>query len=91
MTLRMESYLESMRKVIALLPDKQGQKIWDAGCGTGLLLLFLENAVRQGMIYYGSDLLSAGLRQTAIRARQLRVSDRVVCVQNDITVAPIFK
>ena len=67
-----ESYLESMRKVIALLPDKQGQKIWDAGCGTGLLLLFLENAVRQGMIYYGSDLLSAGLSQARIRARELR-------------------
>jgi ubiquinone/menaquinone biosynthesis C-methylase UbiE len=86
-----ESYLESMRKVIALLPDKQGQKIWDAGCGTGLLLLFLENAVRQGMIYYGSDLLSAGLSQARIRARELRVSDRVVCVQSDITVAPVFK
>ena len=86
-----ESYLESMRKVVALLPDKQGQKIWDAGCGTGLLLLFLENAVRQGMIYYGSDLLSAGLSQTRIRARELRVSDRVVCVQSDITVAPVFK
>jgi len=86
-----ESYLESMRKVIALLPDKQGQKIWDAGCGTGLLLLFLENAVRKGMIYYGSDLLSAGLSQARIRARKLRVSDRVVCVQSDITVAPVFK
>jgi ubiquinone/menaquinone biosynthesis C-methylase UbiE len=86
-----ESYLESMRKVIAILPDKQGQKIWDAGCGTGLLLLFLENVVRQGMIYYGSDLLSAGLSQARIRARELRVSDRVVCVQSDITVAPVFK
>ena len=86
-----ESYLESMRKVVALLPDKQGQKIWDAGCGTGLLLLFLENAVRQGMIYYGSDLLSAGLSHARIRARKLMVSDRVVCVQSDITVAPVFK
>ena len=86
-----ESYLESMRKVVALLPDKQGQKIWDAGCGTGLLLLFLENVVRQGMIYYGSDLLSAGLSHARIRARKLMVSDRVVCVQSDITVAPVFK
>jgi ubiquinone/menaquinone biosynthesis C-methylase UbiE len=86
-----ESYLESMRKVVALLPDKQVQKIWDAGCGTGLLLLFLENAVKRGLIYYGSDLLSAGLNQVRMRARDLKVSDRVVCLQNDIAAAPIFK
>ena len=86
-----ESYLESMRKVVTLLPDKPGLKIWDAGCGTGLLLLFLENAVKQGMIYYGSDLLSAGLSQVRMRARNLKIFDRVFCFQNDITVAPIFK
>jgi len=86
-----ESYLESMRKVVALLSDKQGQKIWDVGCGTGLLLLFLENVIKQGMIYYGSDLLSAGLSQVRIRARDLKVFDRVFCFQNDITVSPIFK
>ena len=86
-----ESYLESMRKVVTLLPDKPGSKIWDAGCGTGLLLLFLENAVKQGMIYYGSDLLSAGLSQVRMRARNLKIFDRVFCFQNDITVAPIFK
>jgi ubiquinone/menaquinone biosynthesis C-methylase UbiE len=84
-----ESYLESMRKVAALLPKKTGQKIWDAGCGTGLLLRFLENAVKQGMIYYGSDLLSAGLNQVRIRAQGLR--GKVACFQNDITVAPAFK
>ena len=86
-----ESYLESMRKVVTLLPDKPGLKIWDAGCGTGLLLLFLENAVKQGMIYYASDLLSAGLSQVRMRARNLKIFDRVFCFQNDITVAPIFK
>ncbi len=86
-----ESYLESMRKVVALIPDKQGQKIWDAGCGTGLLLLYLENAIKRGLIYYGSDLLSAGLNQVRTRARNLRVSDRVACFQNDITEAPVFK
>jgi ubiquinone/menaquinone biosynthesis C-methylase UbiE len=86
-----ESYLESMRKVVALLPDKQGLKIWDAGCGTGLLLLFLKNAVKRGLIYYGSDLLSAGLNQVRVRARDLRVSDRVACLQNDITANPLFK
>ncbi|MFT4577299.1 MAG: ubiquinone/menaquinone biosynthesis C-methylase UbiE [Nitrospinales bacterium] len=86
-----ESYLESMRKVVALLPDKPGQKIWDAGCGTGLLLLFLENTVKQGTVYYGSDLLSAGLSQARMRARDLGISDRVACVQSDITAAPVFK
>jgi ubiquinone/menaquinone biosynthesis C-methylase UbiE len=86
-----ESYLESMRKVVALLPDKPGLKIWDAGCGTGLLLLFLGNTVKRGLIYYGSDLLSAGLNQVRKRAGDLRISDRVACFQNDIAAAPIFK
>jgi ubiquinone/menaquinone biosynthesis C-methylase UbiE len=85
-----ESYLESMRKVAALLPDKQGQNVWDAGCGTGLLMLFLKNAVKQGMIYYGSDLLFAGLSQVRMRAKELRCLDRVACFQNDI-ISPAFK
>jgi ubiquinone/menaquinone biosynthesis C-methylase UbiE len=86
-----ESYLESMRKVAALLPDKRGQKVWDAGCGTGLLILFLKNAVKQGMIYYGSDVLFSGLSRLQMRAKVLRCFDSVTCFQNDITVAPIFK
>jgi ubiquinone/menaquinone biosynthesis C-methylase UbiE len=86
-----ESYLESMRKVVALLPDKPGLKTWDAGCGTGLLLLFLKKVVKRGMTYYGSDLLSAGLNQVRMRARDLGVSDRVTCFQNDITADPVFK
>lgn len=86
-----ESYLESMRKSVALLPDKQGLKIWDAGCGTGLLLLFLENAGKQGTTYYGSDLLFAGLSQVRMRARNFRTFERVACFQHDITVAPAFK
>jgi ubiquinone/menaquinone biosynthesis C-methylase UbiE len=86
-----ESYLESMRKVVAILPYKPGQKIWDAGCGTGLLLLFLGNMVKRGTVYYGTDLLSAGLSQVRMRARDLRISDRVACVKSDITAAPVFK
>ena len=85
-----ESYLESMRKVAALMPDKHGQKVWDAGCGTGLLILFLKNAVKQGMIYYGSDLLFSGLSQVRMRAKELRCFDRFACFQNDI-LTPAFK
>ncbi len=43
------------------------------------------------MIYYGSDLLFAGLSQIRGRAQELNVSDRITCFQNDITVAPVFK
>lgn len=86
-----ESYLESMRKVVALLPDKQGQKIWDAGCGSGLLLEFFEDAFKRGCIYYGSDLLVTGLEQMRRRARDLGVFDQISHLQNDLSETPPFK
>lgn len=86
-----ESYLESMRKTVALLPDGEHLKIWDAGCGTGLLLEYLANAFKREMVYYGSDLLLTGLQQVQMRAQELKVLDRVACFQNDLTAAPAFK
>ena len=87
-----ESYFESMRQTIALLPYKVGQKIWDVGCGSGLLLRFFKENFNRDVVYYGSDLLFTGLQQVKIRAKELKVSGQVICVQNDVTeVSPFLE
>ncbi len=84
-----ESYFESLRRVVALVPEKGDQKIWDAGCGTGLLLVYLKYSLSKGMIYFGSDLLSAGLKQARMRAKDSNISGTFF--QNDLTESPPFR
>ena len=86
-----ESYFESMRLVVSLLSGKRDLKIWDAGCGSGLLLVFLGDAFRNGCVYYGTDLLSAGLDRVKQRAWELGILDRVTCFQNDLSESPPLK
>ena len=83
-----ESYFESMRRVVSLLSGKRDLKIWDVGCGSGLLLVFLGDAFRNGCVYYGTDLLSAGLDRVKQRAGELGILDRVTCFQNDLSESP---
>jgi SAM-dependent methyltransferase len=56
-----ESYLESMRRVVAFLPEGKSLTLLDAGCGSGLLLRFLEARIREGLVYTGTDLLKSGV------------------------------
>ncbi|MEK9628571.1 MAG: class I SAM-dependent methyltransferase [Nitrospinota bacterium] len=86
-----ESYLDSMRQSLSLLPDKKEQDVWDAGCGSGLLLLFLSRVSKGKVNYFGTDLLSAGLEKVKLRAKSLGISDSVTCLQNDITEKAPFK
>ena len=86
-----ESYFESMRRVVSFLSGKCDLKIWDAGCGSGLLLVFLGDAFRNGCVYYGTDLLSAGLDRVQQRAGELGILDRVTCFQNDLSASPLLK
>ena len=86
-----ESYFESMRRVVSLLSGKRDLKIWDVGCGSGLLLVFLGDAFRNGCVYYGTDLLSAGLDRVKQRAGELGILDRVTCFQNDLSESPPLK
>ena len=86
-----ESYFESMRQTVGLLSGKRDLKIWDAGCGSGLLLVFLGDAFRNGCVYYGTDLLSAGLDRVKQRAHELGILDRVTCFQNDLSESPPLK
>ena len=86
-----ESYFESMRQTVSMLSEKRDLKIWDAGCGSGLLLVFLEEAFRKGCVYYGTDLLSTGLDRVKQRARELGILDRVTCFQSDLSESPSLK
>ena len=86
-----ESYFESMRQAVSMFSEKRDLKIWDAGCGAGLLLVFLEEAFKKGCIYYGTDLLSAGLDRVKERARELGILDRVTCFQSDLSESPSLK
>ena len=85
-----ECYFESMREALALLPAKNGLKIWDVGCGSGMLLKFLKENLNHGRVYYGSDLLFDGLKCVKNRAKDLKISSQVVCFQNDMTGATPF-
>ena len=86
-----ESYYESMRQTVELLSGKRDLKIWDAGCGSGQLLVFLKDEFKRGCVYYGTDLLSAGLETLKLRAYKLGVLDRVICFQNDLSESPPLK
>ena len=86
-----EAYFESMRQTASLVAEKKEGKIWDAGCGSGLLLVFLQRALRKRVNYFGTDLLFAGLEKLNLRARELGISSNSICLQNDISVAPPFK
>ena len=86
-----ESYFESMRRVVSLLSGKRDLKIWDAGCGSGLLLLFLAEAFKRDCVYYGTDLLSEGLDRVKQRAHELGILERVTCFQNDLSQSSPLK
>ena len=83
-----ESYFESMRQTVGLMSGKRDLKIWDAGCGSGQLLVFLQDELKRGCVYYGTDLLSAGLETLKLRAYKLGVLDRVICFQNNLSENP---
>ena len=85
-----EDYFESMRQTAALVAEKKEGKIWDAGCGSGLLLEFLQRVLRKRVNYFGTDLLFTGLEKLKLRACELGVSSNATFLQNDITVAPPF-
>jgi ubiquinone/menaquinone biosynthesis C-methylase UbiE len=80
-----ESYFESMRRVVAALPDGKSLNLLDAGCGSGLLLHFLAKRIREGMLYTGLDILKAGVGQAMLRAKRLGIANRVSCFQSDLT------
>ena len=80
-----ESYFESMRKLVATIPDEKSLRLLDAGCGSGLLLRFLADRIREGMVYTGVDFLKTGVEQTLLRAQELGIANQVSSFQSDLT------
>ena len=79
-----ESYFESMRRMVAAIPEGKSLRLLDAGCGSGLLLRFLSERIRDGMVYTGVDLLKAGVEQVLLRAQELGIANRVSCFEFDL-------
>ena len=82
-----ESYLESMRRLVTIIPKGKSIQLLDAGCGSGLLLNFLAGHIREGLVYTGVDLLNAGVEQTLFRAQKLCIGKQVFCFKSDLTEA----
>jgi ubiquinone/menaquinone biosynthesis C-methylase UbiE len=80
-----ESYFESMRRLVAAIPEGKSLRLLDAGCGSGLLLRFLTERLQEGMVYTGVDLLKTGVKQTLLRAQELGVTNQVSCFNSDLT------
>ena len=80
-----ESYLESMRRLVAIIPKEKSLRLLDAGCGSGLFLSFLAGRIREGLVYTGADLLKTGVDQTLLRAQKMGIADQVSCLESDLT------
>ena len=66
------------------MPEGDSLRLLDAGCGSGLLLRFLEARIRKGLVYTGTDLLKSGVDRALRRAQQLGIA--VSCFQSDLTL-----
>ncbi len=63
-----EAYIDSVRRSIACVPEKEGRLWFDAGCGSGLLLEVLQGRGQPGLRYLGADLLFPGLQSARTKA-----------------------
>ena len=82
-----ESYFESMRRLVAAIPEGKSLRLLDAGCGSGLLLRFLTKRFQEGMVYTGVDLLKTGVEQTLLRAEELDIANQVSCFKSNLTAS----
>jgi len=85
-----EEYILSFRKVASYLNTNKNNKILDAGCGSGLLLKFIKSHLDTEVIYYGTDLLLAGLLSVNKKAGFLHKNSHAYCFRSDLTsVIPV--
>lgn len=63
-----EAYRESARRCIQSIPIKKGQVLLDAGCGSGLLIEYLQDQLEFGLRYLGTDIQFPGLKRALDKA-----------------------
>jgi ubiquinone/menaquinone biosynthesis C-methylase UbiE len=80
-----ESYFESMRRLVAAIPEGKSLRLLDAGCGSGLLLRFITERIQKGMVYTGVDLLKTGVEQALLRAQELGFTSQASFIHSDLT------
>jgi len=77
------AYLNSIARTVASAGSAPNRLWLDAGCGSGLALLFLKDRLKNGDRYLGTDLTLAGVARTRQRTRNVNVH----CVRADFTQA----
>jgi len=58
-----QAYRESAHRCVQSIPIKKGQVLLEAGCGTGLLIEYLQDQLEFGLRYLGTDVQFPGLKR----------------------------
>lgn len=80
-----QAYLDSLTRAVRSVAETHGGTWLDAGCGSGLSIPLLENKLKSGARYLGTDLTISGLSRTLAKAEDLGMNNRVYCFQSDLT------
>ena len=80
-----EAYLDSLQRAADLLIIDEKGFLLDVGCGSGLMLRCLNDKLRAGMAYVGTDFLFAGLTALKGKVRNIDTGARVNFFQADFT------
>jgi ubiquinone/menaquinone biosynthesis C-methylase UbiE len=83
--LRPSNFDESMREAVAAMELQPGQRALDAGCGSGLSLLYNQGWLRTGGHLTLVDLDEGGLTFARQRAERLGLGGRVEAHRGDMT------
>ena len=80
-----QAYLDSIARTVEIAGVSPNRLWLDAGCGSGLSLIYLKPRLKNGGRYLGMDTATAGVERTLARAKALHVPGR--CVRADFTRA----
>lgn len=80
-----QAYFDSIEASVRCLDIDSGERVLDAGCGSGLTLGFIRDFLAQeGTRYVGVDVLLSGLQAAAEKSRETGVSKRTCFFQADL-------
>lgn len=78
------AYLDSIKNAADQVEAGPGTTLLDLGCGTGLLLRYLDEPLRRGLVYVGTDRLLSGLREVQRKVSQAPPASHIHIFQSDI-------